>query len=145
MAIPNKIYFNWIVLCIASIAGIGTSLWGYYQILNIQPPTSLEIQRPPRIIVITSPKIGEKIKNPILISGNILLKNKTLSICVKDKNNHILKEASVQSQEQIPTPFNLNLNYSQPTTENGFIEISEFSSETEINLTRKVIPILFFQ
>jgi len=141
--LPERKYWEWSALAIATAIGMGISLWGYYQIINIPPPTSLNIQRPQKILGVSSPKVNDAIKNPFLISGNILIPDKTITIRVKDKNDNILKETSIQSEQTVPFPFNVNLSYSKPSSETGIIEFAAYSPEIGSEMDIKSVLVIF--
>ncbi len=143
MILPERKYWEWGVLAVATAIGMGISLWGYYQIINIPPPTSLNIQRPQKILAVSSPKVNDAIKNPILISGNILVPDKRITIRIKDKNANTIKETSIQSEQTIPFPFSVSLSYNKPSSETGIIEFSTYSPEVGSEMDIKSVLVMF--
>lgn len=143
MITAEKKYYEWTALLIISFVGIGISLWGYWQILNLPAPTSLNINRAPKIIFIFSPQNNAVINNPVAISGKIVAPEKTIKFRIKDANNNILRERYIELPKEKLNLFNASIEYKKPTATKGLIQFLEFLPEDDMEINHRSIPVSF--
>jgi len=143
MIAPEKKYYEWIALLAVSLIGMAVSLYGYYQIVNIPPPTSLDIKKTPKIIFIFNPKANSEIKNPVEISGRVAIPEKTIKMRIKDRNEKILKEIFLPASISALEKFNASFSYKTPTTKTGLIQFFEYSEEDDFEIGKRTIPVSF--
>lgn len=143
MEIPDKNYLHWIALLIATIIGIGVSLWGYYQIINIPPPTTLEVRNLPKTIFINSPKMNEGITSPVKISGRARSETGAIIATILDKNGAVLQTAQAPVKKNEFTPFEINIKYKRPDSDIGLITITQNPFSEDKPTYKKSILIKF--
>lgn len=140
---PNKNYINWLALLICATIGMTVSLYGYYQIINIPPPTTLNINQFPNTISISSPQMNQTIKNPVEISGKAMANDRKLLFQIKDKEGNLLAETTTPATKTKISPFSVVLSYAPSGTNTGFIEVSACCSLIEEEMSKKIILISF--
>lgn len=118
-------YLGWLALLITATIGISVSLWGYYQIINIPPPTTLEVNRPARTVHIYSPKMNEKIESPVKISGQAKTETGSIIIKLMDRNGLELASAQAPVGKEDFTPFEVEIKFKKPDTNLGLIKITQ--------------------
>jgi len=136
-------YLSWLALLITATIGISVSLWGYYQIINIPPPTTLEVSRPAKTIQIYSPTMNETIKSPVKISGQAKTETGYIIIKLMDRNG--LELASVQApvgKEEF-TPFETEIKFKKPDTNLGLIKITQHPLSEGALVNTKNILVIF--
>lgn len=143
MIAPEKKYYEWFALLIVSLISMGASLYGYYQIINIPAPTSLDIIKTPKIIFIFTPKANSEINNPVEISGRVAAPEKTIKIRIKDRNDNILKETFLPASASKLDKFLASFSYKTPSTKTGIIQFFEYSQEGDIEIGKRAIPVIF--
>lgn len=143
MIVADKKYLEWSALLIISFIGMGISLWGYWQIVNLPPPTSLDIKKAPKILFIFSPSNNALIDNPVSISGKINDTSRSFRIRIKDSNNQILEDLQIDPSVSKLNLFNILLKYKNPTIEKGLIQFYEYLSEDDLEIGHRSIPVTF--
>lgn len=91
-----------------------------------------------------SPKVNDTIKSPIKVKGKIAAFEGSFVIRILDSTGKKLKEQVVQT-EGAPTwgSFDEKIEFSKPTTPEGFIEIGEYSAEDGHFISRNKIKVNF--
>ncbi|MBI4837419.1 MAG: hypothetical protein HY813_03400 [Candidatus Portnoybacteria bacterium] len=143
MILPSRNYLYWIALLIATTISISVSLWGYHQIINIPPPTTLEIKRLPKTIFIDSPTMNERIANPIRIVGRARSETSAIIATLLDKNGVVLRAAQAPVKKNELTPFEIEIKYEKPNTDLGLITITQSPFDKENPTYKKSILVKF--
>lgn len=143
MIVADKKYLEWSALLIISFIGMGISLWGYWQIINIPPPTSLDIKKTPKILFIFSPEKNAIIDNPVSISGKIKDHSKSFRIRIKDYNDKILENTQMNISMSELDLFTISLKYKSASAKNGIIQFYEYLPEEDIEISHRSIPVTF--
>lgn len=143
MITPDKNYLYWIALLITTAIGIGISLWAYHQIISIPPPTTLEIKRLPKTIFIDSPKMNERITNPVRIVGRAKSETSAIIVTMMDKNGAVLKTARASVKKDELTPFETEIKYKKPNTDLGLIAVTQNPFDEDNPTYKKSVLIKF--
>jgi hypothetical protein len=141
--LPSRNQLCWIALLLAGIIGITSSLWGYYQIINIPPPTTLEIKKLPKTIFIDSPKMNESITNPVRISGRAKSDTGAIMATLSDKNGIVLQTSQAQVGKNDLAPFEINIRYKKSDTNIGLITITQYPFDEDDPTYKKSVLIKF--
>jgi hypothetical protein len=139
----SRNYLYWIALLIAATIGIGFSLWAYHQIINISPPTTLEIKRPPKTIFIDSPKTLERITSPVRIIGRAKSKTGAIIATLFDKNGTALETTQALVKKNELTPFEIEIKYEKPNTDLGLITITQDPFDEDNPTYKKSVLVKF--
>lgn len=97
-------------------------------------------------IHIFSPKSGDSIGLPLKILGEVRVFENQFIIRVKDKNGKILTEESAMGQDGDMGQYNLfekEINYPDPKTTEGTIEVFDYSAKDGSEIDKVTIPIKF--
>jgi len=143
MVAPERKHLEWSALLFVSLVGVGISIWGYQQILNLPAPTSLDINRIPKVIFIFSPQNNAAISNPVSISGKIKDPEKVFRVRIKDYSNKILKDSALTPETSALDLFNTSLDYKNPSNKKGIIQFYEYLPDVDMEVNHRSIPISF--
>lgn len=97
-------------------------------------------------ITVTTPKPGDIIGMPVRITGEARVFENSFTYRVKDAEGRILIEKSAMTNAQDAGQFGfyeINTNYAVPKTENGFIEVFEYSPKDGAEINMVSVPVKF--
>jgi hypothetical protein len=99
-------------------------------------------------IIVSQPTNQAEIGLPVIISGEARVFENTFSYRIKDAQGKILMEN--QAMANAPDAgqygqFEISINYPQPGTANGTIEVFEYSAKDGSEINKVTIPIVFKQ
>lgn len=107
-----------------------------------------ETKAPPwsesRNILLTTPWIGDSIVSPVLISGEAVAFEGTISIRIKDKSNHILAQTTTQNELGTErSAFKATVEFGKPSTKTGFVEVYTESAKDGSEQDLVSVPVVF--
>jgi hypothetical protein len=138
-----------LLVSLVAVAFFGFLLWSIQQTRSEEESLlsdQIDITNPVEnsVIKISSPKVSETIKNPLIISGQADTSAGGLMIRIKDSKNMLLaSSAALTTNAKKMSSFSLTLRYKKPTSQKGFIEIFEISSTDKTEIHKLSIPITF--
>jgi len=94
---------------------------------------------------VDSPRINQKIRNPVTVSGKSNFFEANTRIKIKDNNGKILANTFTMAEgwmEQL-YPFSVDVDYQMPTSERGVVEVFENSPKDGTEINKVVIPVIF--
>ncbi|HLC70000.1 MAG TPA: Gmad2 immunoglobulin-like domain-containing protein [Patescibacteria group bacterium] len=97
-------------------------------------------------IFVTEPKPGDEIGLPVTIKGEARVFENTFNYRIKDKNGKILWESFGMTEAPdagIFGAFTVETNYSKPATEEGTIEVFEYSPKDGGEENMVIVPVRF--
>lgn len=138
-----------LLISLVAVAFFGFLLWSIKQ-TSIEEANLLaigqEVNRPAenKTIKVTSPKVNETIKSPVVISGRALVFKAVLQTRIKDASGLILAKTSITTQEgQKMSPFSSSVNYKKPTRTKGTVEVFINSAKDGSEVNKLSIPVVF--
>ncbi|MEA1937289.1 MAG: Gmad2 immunoglobulin-like domain-containing protein [Patescibacteria group bacterium] len=149
-----------IIAVVIFIVGIGAvfGLLGYL-VSGIKENITPVAQKPPvkitdktadnyfgnDFIQVKSPQKNATIKNPVLISGKANVDEANVRVKITDDNENILADTFITADGWMDKlyPFEKEINYEIPQTENGLIEIFEESAKDGSEIYKIKVPVVF--
>jgi len=147
-----------IILIILTIAFIAYVFWWWYQekhklITQPQQPVKTETATPINEqalgsgnIRISKPKAGDAVGLPLEIMGEVRVFENQFNIRLKDNKGNILDQESAMAENGDAGQFNLfqkEINYSEPKTTDGTLEVFDYSAKDGSEIDKVIIPIKF--
>lgn len=155
MKIKNKknlLTFNrerLLLTALIAVAFLGFLLWSIEQVKTEEEQllsSILEASNPAenKIIKITSPKINEAIKSPLMLSGQAAPFNGALQVRLKDASGLILAQKQIMSKSgQRIAPFTSVIIFKKPTRAKGAVEIFTRPPNESMEANKLIIPVSF--
>ena len=96
-------------------------------------------------IQVKLPQKNATVKNPILISGKANVYEGTVRIRITDNNKNVLADTFTTAGGSMDKlyPFEKEITYETPQTENGLIEIFEESAKDGSEIYKVEVPVVF--
>lgn len=97
-------------------------------------------------IVVTEPMEDDQVENPLTISGEARVFENSFAYRILDADGNILVEG--HDMADAPDigqfgPFDIEVSYAIPTTEQGTVEVFEYSAKDGSEINKVVIPVTF--
>lgn len=107
-----------------------------------------KVEDPPwsssRNILVEFPWNGDKIESPVEIQGQAIAFEASVSVRIKDDDNHVLAETTVQTLSGAErSPFKEKVTFDKPSTKKGVVEIFVISAKDGSEQDKVTIPINF--
>jgi len=145
-----------IIAVVVFIVGIGAvfGLLGYL-ISGIKENVTPVTQKPSvkimdeyfgnEFIQVKSPQKNAVIKNPVLISGKANVYEGTVRVRITDDKKNVLANTFTTADGSMDKlyPFEKEITYETPQTENGLIEIFEESAKDGSEIYKVEVPVVF--
>lgn len=140
------------ILAITALGLAGYTVFLSYQEKNksiqqtTQPAVEETKQEDMANIHVFSPQKGDTVGLPLKVLGEVRVFENQFVIRVKDKNGKILTEESAMGQEGEMGQYNLfekEINYPDPKTTEGTIEVFDYSAKDGSEIDKVVIPVKF--
>lgn len=97
-----------------------------------------------RNILVDTPWIGDSIQTPVVVSGEAIAFEGTVSIRVKDGAGHVLAQTTTQTTTgQKQSPFKTSVDFGKPTTKKGTVEVYTVSARDGSDQDLVSIPVVF--
>jgi len=96
-------------------------------------------------IQVRSPQKNATVKNPVLISGKANVDEANVRVKITDDNKNILADTFITADGWMDKlyPFEKEISYKTPQTENGLIEIFEESARDGSEIYKIEVPVVF--
>ncbi len=122
------------------------AIWQFQSDQEIMFSSEVTVKNPVRndSIKVTAPKMGEKIKSPIQLSGQAAVFGAQLNARIKDKSGLVLTETQFMTEEgQTMSLFSVKIKYKKPSRSEGIVEIFEISAKDGSEINKVSIPVIF--
>ena len=122
------------------------AIWQFQLDQEIMFSSEIIIKSPARnnSIEVTAPKINERIKSPVQISGQAAIFEAQFNARIKDNSGLILAETQLRTEEgQTMSPFSAKIKYKKSSANQGIIEVFDVSPKDGAEIYKVSIPVTF--
>lgn len=143
---------NWTRLVLTALVGgvfcasLLIAIWQFQSDGEIMFNSEMIVKRSARndSIKVTSPKMNERIKSPVQVSGQAAIFEAEFNVRIKDNSGLILTETQIMTKEgQTMSPFSSKIKYKKPSRSEGIVEIFDISAKDGSEINKISIPVTF--